>query len=64
MSELTWRQAIAWEGVWSFACKANRIEVRIEPSVKPSARVQGAAEEEAERIAAYREKPLELRWPA
>jgi hypothetical protein len=50
------------EGVWNFARKANRIEVTIEPFVKVPARVRRGAEEEAERVAAYLGKPLELRW--
>ncbi len=50
------------EGVWSFARKPNRLEVTIEPFRKASMRVRRASADEAERIAQYMERPLELKW--
>jgi hypothetical protein len=52
------------DGVWKFARKPKCIELTIEPFVKPTQRVKRAAEEEAERIAEYLGKPLDLRWAA
>jgi hypothetical protein len=50
------------DGVWSFGRKPRRLEIAIEAFRKTPARVRREAEEEAERIADYMGKPLELRW--
>lgn len=50
------------EGVWNFVRKSNGIEITIEPFGKTPARVRRDAEEEAERIADYIGKPLNLSW--
>jgi hypothetical protein len=50
------------EGIWNFARKSTRLEIAIEPFARLLARTRKAAEFEAERIAQYFGKPLELRW--
>ena len=50
------------EGVWSFTRRSQTLQVTIEPFVKAPVRVRRAAEEEAERIAQYMQRTLELRW--
>jgi len=50
------------DGVWNFVRKAKALVVTIEPFVKATLRVRRAAEEEAERISAYMDRTLDLRW--
>jgi len=50
------------EGVWNFTRKGKSLQVTVEPFVKAAQRVRRAAEEEAERIAAYMDRTLDLRW--
>ena len=49
-------------GVWRHEIKGSRVEVVIEPFVKAPVWVRRAAEEEAERLAAYFGSTLELQW--
>ena len=50
------------EGVWNFVRRGRFLDVTIQPFVKAAPRVRRAAEEEAERIAQYMQRTLELRW--
>jgi len=50
------------EGVWQYRKTGNRLKIAIEPFLKAAARVRRAAEEEAERLAAFLGRPLELTW--
>jgi hypothetical protein len=50
------------DGVWRFDQKGKRLVVTIEPFVGLKAKVKRAAGEEAERIAAFMERELELKW--
>jgi hypothetical protein len=52
------------DGVWRFERKGTRLVVTIEPFVGLKAKVRRAAGEEAERIAGFMERELELRWTA
>jgi hypothetical protein len=50
------------DGVWRHEIKGSRVEVVIEPFVKPPAWVRRAAEREAERLAAFLGGTLNLVW--
>ncbi len=50
------------DGVWRFDQKGKRVVVTIEPFVALKAKVKRVAGEEAERIAAFMERELELNW--
>ncbi|HZU12251.1 MAG TPA: winged helix DNA-binding domain-containing protein [Chloroflexota bacterium] len=50
------------DGVWRHEVKGNRLLVRIEPFVDIPAWARQAAEEEAERLAAFFARSLELTW--
>jgi winged helix DNA-binding protein len=50
------------DGVWRFDRNGKRVVVTIEPFVSLKAKVKRAAGEEAERIAAFMERELELKW--
>ncbi len=50
------------DGVWHFDRKGRRLALTIEPFIEPTARVKRAAGEEAERMAAFMERKLELIW--
>ncbi len=49
-------------GVWSQAAKGRRLTVRIEPFTNVPATVRRAAEQEAERLAAFARAGLDLSW--
>ena len=50
------------EGVWRHEIKGSRVEVLIEPFVKVPAWARRAAAEEAERLAGFLGRSLELHW--
>ena len=50
------------EGVWRFDRKGKNLAVAIEPFTKPPVRVKRAAEDEAERLAEFMDRKLELSW--
>jgi hypothetical protein len=50
------------DGVWPFERKGKRLVVTIEPFVGLKANVRRVAGEEAERIARFMERELELKW--
>jgi hypothetical protein len=50
------------DGVWRFDRKGKRVVVTIEPFVALKAKAKRAAGEEAERIAEFMERELELKW--
>ncbi len=50
------------QGVWRHEIKGSRVEVAIEPFAKPPAWVRRAAEQEAERLAAFLGGTLNLVW--
>ena len=50
------------DGVWRFDQKGKRLVVTIEPFVALKTKVKRAAAEEAERVAAFMERELELNW--
>jgi hypothetical protein len=50
------------DGTWNFTRTPKALRVEIQPFVKPTKRVRKAAEEEAERIAEYMQRTLELTW--
>jgi Winged helix DNA-binding domain len=52
------------DGVWRFNRTGKRVVVTIEPFVPSRVKVKRAAGEEAERIAAFMERELELKWIA
>ena len=49
-------------GTWRHELKGSRVEVVVEPFAKPASRVRRAAEEEAERLAAFFGGSLSLLW--
>lgn len=50
------------QGTWRHEIKSSRVEVAIEPFIKPAAWVRRAAEQEAERLAEFFGCPLDLTW--
>ncbi|HEX2913013.1 MAG TPA: winged helix DNA-binding domain-containing protein [Chloroflexia bacterium] len=50
------------EGVWRHEIKGKRVEVQLEPFGEMPSSVKHVAEQEAERLAVYLGKPLELLW--
>jgi Winged helix DNA-binding domain len=49
-------------GTWKHELKGARVEVTIEPFIKPAAWVRRAAAEEAERLASFYGGKLKLTW--
>ena len=52
------------EGVWRHEVKGSRVEVTIQPFIRPQPWVRRAAAEEAERLAAFLDGALDLTWKA
>lgn len=52
------------DGVWKFERKGSRLIVELEPFLDLPTWVRQAAEDEAERLAAYMGRRLELAWLA
>jgi hypothetical protein len=50
------------DGVWNFQRRGKALHVTIEPFLAVPRRVKSAAEEEAERLAQYMRRTLELTW--
>jgi hypothetical protein len=50
------------DGIWRSEVKGRTISVEIEPFTKLSAATRDAAEAEAERLAAWKDRTLDLRW--
>jgi Winged helix DNA-binding domain len=50
------------EGVWSHQLDGGELTVAVEPFARPTKRVKSAAAEEAERLAAFLDGKLVLRW--
>jgi hypothetical protein len=50
------------DGVWKFERKGNRLLVQIEPFGDQPGWVREAAEDEAQRLAAFMDRRLELTW--
>lgn len=50
------------DGVWSYDRDAKRLAVDVEPFAKPTPNVRKAVEAEAERVATFLDRPLDLTW--
>jgi hypothetical protein len=50
------------DGIWRSEAKGRTISVEIEPFTKLSAATRKAAEAEAERLAAWKDRALDLHW--
>jgi hypothetical protein len=50
------------DGIWRFDHKGKRLAITVEPFVGLKTKVKRAAAEEAERLAEFMGKPLELTW--
>lgn len=52
------------DGIWRFERRGGKLTVTIEPFVVLKSRVKRAAADEAERLANFMERSLELKWAA